>query len=278
MPELEPPLLEPPLQALLGEVPEDLPAALLEPYGGGLGLPASSVYANFVASVDGIVAIGDVPASSKMIGGRDEGDRFVMALLRAAADVVLVGAETFREHRGPWAARATSPAAADAFAEFRRDEGRAADPVLAVVTASGRIEPKEGRARQDTLALTTRGGARALARSSGGVSDVVVVGDREILDGAGIVGALRERGFERILTEGGPRLMAQLLEARVVDELFLSVSPVLAGGGQPPGERSTLSPRLELLPDHRVPGSLRSVKRRNSYLFLRYGLGQDGPK
>jgi riboflavin biosynthesis pyrimidine reductase len=278
MADLEPPLLEPPLQTLLGEVPEDLPAALLEPYGGGLGLSASSVYSNFVASVDGIVAIGDVPASSMVIGGRDEGDRFVMALLRAAADVVLVGAETFREHRGPWAARATSAGAADAFAELRRDEGRAEDPVLAVVTASGRIEPKWGKARQETLALTTRGGAKALERSSGGVSDVVVVGDGEILDGAEIVGALRQRGFERILTEGGPRLMAQLLEARAVDELFLSVSPVLAGGGQPPGERSTLSPRLELLPDRRVPGSLRSVKRRNSYLFLRYGLGPERPK
>jgi len=277
MAELQPPL-QPPLQTLLGEAPDDLPAALLEPYGGGLGLPASSVYANFVTSVDGIVAIGDIPASSMVIGGRDEGDRFVMALLRAAADVVLVGAETFREHRGPWAARATSPGAAEAFAELRRDEGRAADPTLAVVTASGRIEPKEGKARQDTLALTTRGGAKALERSSGGVTDLVVVGDGETLDGAGIVGALRARGFERILTEGGPTLMARLLDARVVEELFLSVSPVLAGGGRPPGERSTLSPGLELLPDRRVPGSLRSVKRRNSYLFLRFGLGEDGPR
>lgn len=270
--------LEPPLQTLLGEAPDDLPAALLESYGGGLGLPPSSVYANFVTSFDGIVAIGDVHASSMVIGGRDEGDRFVMGLLRAAADVVLVGAETFRQHRGPWAARATSPGAADAFSELRRDEGRAADPALAVVTASGRIEPKEGEAGQETLALTTRRGADALERSGAGVSEVAVVGDGESLDGARIVGALRERGFERILTEGGPRLMAQLLDARVVDELFLSVSPVLAGGGEPPGERSTLSPGVELLPDRRVPGSLRSVKRRHSYLFLRYGLGEGEPK
>jgi riboflavin biosynthesis pyrimidine reductase len=270
--------LQPPLQTLLGEAPNDLPAALLEPYGGGLGLPASSVYANFVTSVDGIVAIGDIPASSMLIGGHDEGDRFVMALLRAAADVVLIGAETFREHRGPWAARATSPGAAEAFAELRADERRAPDPVLAVVTASGRIEPKDGRARQDTLALTTRGGAKALERSSGGVSDLVVVGDGEVLDGAEIVRALRERGFERILTEGGPTLMAQLLETRVVDELFLTVSPVCAGAGDPPGERSALTPGLELLPDKGLTGSLRGVKRRNSYLFLRYGLGEDWPQ
>lgn len=270
--------LEPPIQTLLGEAPDDLPAPLLESFGGGLGLAPSSVYANFVTSVDGIVAIGDIPASSMVIGGRDKGDRFVMALLRAAADVVLIGAETFREHRGPWAARATSPGAADAFADLRRREGRIPDPVLAVVTASGRIEPKEGKARQDTLALTTPGGAEALERSSGGISDLVVVGDGEFLDGGGIVRALRERGFERILTEGGPTLMAQLLEARVVDELFLTVSPVCAGAGDPPGERSALTPGLELLPDQRLTGSLRGVKRRNSYLFLRYGLGEDVPR
>jgi riboflavin biosynthesis pyrimidine reductase len=270
--------LRPPLQTLLGHAPEDLPAPLLELYGGGLGLPASSVYANFVTSVDGIAAIGDIPASSTVIGGRDEGDRFVMALLRAAADVVLIGAGTFREHRGPWAARATSPGAADAFAELRRLEGRTANPALAVVTGSGGIEPKEGTARQDTLALTTRAGADALGRSDADLSDVVVLGVGEPLDGAGIVGALRERGFERILTEGGPTLMAQLLDANVVDELFLSVSPVCAGGGNRAGGRLPFTPGIELLPGRGVPGTLRSVKRRHSYLFLRYGLGEDGPE
>ena len=270
--------LEPPLQTLFGKTSDDLPAALLEAYGGGLGLAAISVYANFVTSVDGIVAIGDIPASSMVIGGRDEGDRFVMALLRAAADVVLIGAGTFREHRGPWAARATSPGAAEAFVELRRAEGRSADPALAIVTASGRIEPKEGGARQEALALTTRRGAEALGRSPAGISDVIVVGDEEPLDGDGVVTALRERGFERILTEGGPRLMARLLDAHVVDELFLTVSPVCAGGGEPTGARSPLAPGIELLPDRRMPGSLRSVKRRSSYLFLRYGLGEGVPE
>jgi riboflavin biosynthesis pyrimidine reductase len=271
------PELAPPLRTLLGEAPEDLPEALLESYGGGLGLPASSVYANFVSSLDGIVSIGDIPASSTVIGGRDEGDRFVMALLRAAADVVLIGAGTFREHRGPWAARAASSGEPDPFAALRLAEGRTPVPTLAVVTASGRIEPKEGTG-QETLALTTRRGAEALARSGARLSEVVVVGDGEALDGAGIVGGLRSRGFERVLTEGGPRLMAQLLDAHVVDELFLTVSPIFAGGGDRPGERLPFTPGIELLPDRRVPGALKGVKLRNSYLFLRYELGGDGAK
>ena len=79
----------------------------------------------------------------------------------------------------------------------------------------------------------------------------------------------------RILTEGGPRLMAELVEARAVQELFLTVSPVLAGEGDRSGDRSTLTPGIELLPGDRRNAWLRSARRRGSYLFLRYGL--EGP-
>ena len=258
--------LDPPLETLFGDAPEDLPDALLRPFGGGLGLAGSAVYANFVASIDGVAAIADIPASSKVIGGQDEGDRFVMALLRASADVVLTGAGTFRQHRGPWTAEAILPGAADAFADLRRREDRAAVPPLAIVTASGTIEPKPG---QDTIVLTTAKGADAVPA---GFSEVVVIGDGDEVGGAATIAALRERGFERILTEGGPNLMAELLDARVVDELFLTISPLFAGGGERAGERSTFAPGIELLPGERAMGRLRTIKRRDSYVFLRFGL------
>src|SRR5262245_28424182 len=261
--------LDPPIQTLFADAPDDLPDALRTAYGGGLGLEGSAVYANFVASIDGIVAISDIRASSKVIGGQDEGDRFVMALLRASADALLMGAGTFRQHRGPWTAQAIAPRAADAFAELRRIESRTETPTLAIVTASGDVEPKPG---QDTIVLTTAKGAEAVPA---GFSEVVVVGDGDAVDVAGAIAALRERGLERILTEGGPNLMGQLLEARVVDELFLTIAPLFAGGGERPGDRSTLAPGIELLPDRPVPGALLSAKRRNSYLFLRVGLGAE---
>jgi riboflavin biosynthesis pyrimidine reductase len=258
--------LDPPLETLFADATDDLPDALLKPYGGGLGLARSAVYANFVVSIDGIAAIADLPASSKVIGGQDAGDRFVMALLRASADVVLTGAGTFRQHGGPWTAEAILPGAAEAFAELRLRERRAESPTLAIVTASGKVEPKPG---QDTIVLTTAAGAEVVPA---GFSEIVAIGDGEAVDAAGAVAALRERGFERILTEGGPNLMGQLLLAGLVDELFLTISPLFAGGGERPGDRSTLTPGIELLPDERVPGTLLSAKRRNSYLFLRVGL------
>ena len=261
--------LDPPLQTLFGRAPDDLPEALSTSYGGGLGLARSALYANFVATIDGIAAIADVPASSKIIGGQDEGDRFVMALLRASADAVLTGAGTFRQHRGPWTAPAIVPGSADAFAELRRREGRRESPVLAIVTASGEVEPKPG---QETIVLTTEKGAPSVPA---GFSEVLAIGDGDEVDAAGAIAALRERGFDRILTEGGPNLMGRLLAARLVDELFLTIAPVFAGGGTRPGERSTFAPGIELLPDERVPGTLRSVKRRGSFLFLRTELPRE---
>jgi riboflavin biosynthesis pyrimidine reductase len=269
------PDLDPPIELLFGEPgEEDLPASLAASYGSGLGLRERAVYANFVSSIDGIVAIGELGPSSSVISGRDPGDRFVMALLRAAADVVLVGAGTFREHGGPWTAATSFPDGAEAFAELRRREGRAAEPPLAIVTASGTVEPKGGGSLEGTIVFTTEKGAAALR---GTEADVIALEGDDDLDGARIVERLHERGFRRILTEGGPRLMAELVDARVVHELFLTVSPVLAGEGDRPGERPALTPGLELLPHDGRDAVLRSVRRRGSYLFLRYGLEDGGP-
>jgi riboflavin biosynthesis pyrimidine reductase len=264
------PDLAPPIEALFGApAADDLSGRLAESYGSGLGLPEPVVYANFVGSIDGIVAIGGLGPSSSVISGRDPGDRFVMALLRAAADVVVVGAGTFRDHGGPWTAAASFPDAAPAFADLRRRERRSPEPALAVVTASGAVGPKDGGSLDGVLVLTTAEGSDALEGSG---ADVVVLGGRDDVDGARIVEALRDRGFRRVLTEGGPRLMAELMQARVVQELFLTVSPVFAGQGDRPHDRPALTPGLELLPDERRDAVLRGVRRRGSYLFLRYGL------
>ena len=87
------PPLEPLFQA--AELPEfDLPAGLAETYGGPLGFAEPRLYANFVASLDGVVAIPGEIQSNRMISAQSEADRFVMGLLRACADAVLVGAGT----------------------------------------------------------------------------------------------------------------------------------------------------------------------------------------
>ena len=74
--------------------PFPLPAELQRLYGGELGLPERCVFANFVSTIDGVVAIPSLRRSNRLISEDSEADRFVMALLRACADVVLVGSGT----------------------------------------------------------------------------------------------------------------------------------------------------------------------------------------
>jgi riboflavin biosynthesis pyrimidine reductase len=253
--------------------PFDLPDELERVYG-LFGLAVDVVYANFVSSVDGVADIPDLDRSSSVIGGGHPSDRFGVALLRACADAVVIGAGTFRAHRGPWVPEAAYPPGKAAFAELRRRLGLAERPPQVVVSTTGRVDASQEKLR-DTLVLTTQVGAEALAGVSAPGFEVEVLGDAGSLDAYDVVEALRRRGHRRILTEGGPRLMGDLLQARAVDELFLTVSPVIAGSGASVSRRS-LAAGVDLLPRAGVEAGLLSVRRSDSYLFLRYSLGRDG--
>ena len=89
------------------------------------------------------------------------------------------------------------------------------------------------------------------------------------LDVRDAVEALRARGHRVLLSEGGPTMAGSLTGAGLVDDLFLTLSPVLAGRAA--GERFSLVEGVELLPDRRVEGQLLGVRRGRSHLFLRYG-------
>ena len=81
----------------------DLPDELARLHGGDLGFPDTCLYANFVASVDGIVAIPHMSRSNEFIAGDSDADRFLMGLLRAFADLVLVASGVLRASpRGTW--------------------------------------------------------------------------------------------------------------------------------------------------------------------------------
>jgi riboflavin biosynthesis pyrimidine reductase len=262
---------EPGLETLYEE--DDLPRfdlpEELERAHGPFGLADEVVFANFIASVDGVADVPGVQASSKLLSGGHPADRLTMALLRASADAVVVGAGTFRAHRGPWTAEAAYPDGAEPFAELRRGLGLAARPRQVVVSASGRLED-EAKMR-DTLVLTTATGARTLKGVAVPGLEVEEIGETGPIDAHAVISLLRDRGCRRILTEGGPRLMGKLLEARAVDELFLTVSPVVAGGGENT-PRPTFAAGVDLLPSTDVRARLRTVRRSESYLFLRYAL------
>lgn len=136
----------------------------------------------------------------------------MMALLRAVADAVVVGAGTLREHGGPWTAEKAFPAGADAFRILGAELSAAGAPTLVVVTASGEL-PADHPSLRDAVVITTTAGARTLADREVRHADVVDVGDVDEVGGRAKIDHLRERGFRRILTEGGPKLMGSMLEA-----------------------------------------------------------------
>ena len=150
-------------------------------------------------------------------------------MLRALADVVVVGAETVRQE-GYRPARAR-----EAFAERRAAAGQGPAPAIAVVSG----EPGPGLLPPAVhLAAGAHPGAHRRRRAARTGSprpekagaEVVSPGTGVGVDPARAVRALAERGHTRLLTEGGPRLLGQFVAAGVLDELCLTLSPMLTAG------------------------------------------------
>lgn len=250
----------------------DLPAGLASAYGGTLGFGEHRVYANFVSTIDGVVAIPSVRLSNKVIAGDNAADRFVMGLLRACADALVIGSGTLSASpRSVWTPAQAYPDEAAAFAELRRRIGRTGDPEVVVLSASGLVDHNHPAFEAGALIVTTTGGSARLASRLPAAAKVLPLGAGPELEAAAIVEALHARGHRLILSEGGPHAVGPFLASGLVDELFLTVSPLLAG-------RSVRDPRLALvegvdlvsggLPEARLLG----VRRDGAHLFLRYQL------
>jgi riboflavin biosynthesis pyrimidine reductase len=177
--------------------------------------------ANMVVSADGAASL----------AGRSQGlsgpaDRLVFSVLRSLADVVLVGAGTARVERyRPSAERDIWPVLRD---------GRAPTPPIAVVTKDLNLDPDSpllasAPAGSRTIVLTTAAAPDTRRAAVGRHADVVVAGAAKLTPAA-VIGALADRGHRRLLTEGGPNLLAQFTDAGLLDDLCLTVSPVLEGG------------------------------------------------
>lgn len=249
----------------------DTPDQLATLYGGAIGLDEPCVVANFVESLDGVVAVPRLPRSHALIGDESDADRFVLALVRACADAVVVGSGTLlASPKGTWRIDRAYPPAAEALLELRARRGRPEQPLLTVVSAGGSLDPTHPVLEVGALVLTTEGAAPGLRASLPAATEVVAVSDADTVDLAAALDVLRGRGCSVILTEAGPSMFGSLVASRLVDELFLTVSPLLAGRAAT--ARLGLVEGVELLPQRRVAGRLRSVRTHGSHLFLRYGL------
>jgi riboflavin biosynthesis pyrimidine reductase len=248
----------------------DLPVELAAIYAGTLGFERPSLNVNFVSTIDGVVSIPATPRSNRIISDESDPDRFVMALLRACADVVLISSGTLNgSPNGLWSATDAYPPARAAIADLRRRLGLAPEPAFAVLTGSGSIDSEHRALDAGALILTTERGATALeSRLRAGVEVAVLPGD-DAVDLAAAVDLLHARGLTAILSEAGPTILGAMLAAGLIDELFLTVSPLLAGrsGG---GVRLGLVEGIDFLPSLRVAGELLGIRRHGAHLFLRY--------
>jgi riboflavin biosynthesis pyrimidine reductase len=176
---------------------------------------------NMVASADGGTWLKGLSGG---LSGR--GDRQVFWTLRGLADVVVAGAATVRaEGYGPARPRPS-------WQGLR--EGRPAAPPVAVITRGLDLDLSgplftEAEPYARTIVITCAAAPKERREEAARCAEVIVAGDERV-DPALAVEALRERGLSRVLCEGGPKTNAQLAAADLVDELCLTVSPLLIGG------------------------------------------------
>lgn len=238
------------------------------------------IFANFVQTLDGIVSL-KIPGKSggADISGRNEEDTFIMGLLRAWADAVMIGEDTFRNAPGHvWTAGCVYPSFEKKFDAFRKTLGKPTlHPLNVVVSGMGHINLDEPLFSNDEIrsaVLTTRQGAAHLRRTYGVTlpATVHVLPGEVTLDPSDMVSLLHaEYGVKLLLHEGGPTLFSSFLEQSLIDELFLTMAPQIVGRDRA-GVRPGFSGPLGLAPEQAIWGDLLSVKRatKSGHLFLRY--------
>ena len=183
------------------------------------------VMVNMISSVDGATVVDGVSGG---LGG--EGDREVFRAVRSVPDVILVAARTAN------AESYNAPRISEAAGAARRERGQAAHPRLAVVTGRLSVDLSLGMftdpGEQRPLVITSAAAPTNRRDEVEAVAEVLVAGEATI-DLADALAQLRRRGASIVLCEGGPSMNAGLVEADLVDEWCVSLSPTLAGGDSP---------------------------------------------
>jgi riboflavin biosynthesis pyrimidine reductase len=216
--------------------------------------PADRVWlrANMIASLDGAAWFGD---RVEALGSA--ADQRLLVALRAMADVVIVGAGTIRaEGYGPLSAEPDWPSVR---------AGRPPVPPLAIVSRRLDLDldgPIFTKATSRTILLTTEAAPRDRLHQAERHAEVIVAG-RDGLDWRTAVSELAARGHRRLLSEGGPTVLARAAQSEVLDELCLTVSPMLAAGA---AARILDGPALPAPERFR----LRALHADDDFLFLRY--------
>lgn len=202
--------------------------------------------ANFVSTLDGVVSYG-LPdrAAASFISAGNEADRFVLGLLRACADAIIVGAGTLRQERDHiWTPDFVYPEASAEFAEMRQARGQPAHALVVFVSAGGNVD-------------------RSAPVFSSGIPVRVVTGRRSADE------IVAESGGGLLVCEGGPKLLGLFVRERRLDELFLTLAPQVAGRA-PGAQRLGLVEGQAFTPAEARWAALVTLKRSGDFVFSRY--------
>lgn len=173
--------------------------------------------AGFVVALDGGISF---DGSSRPL--RTATDEVAFHALRAVADAVVVGAGTVRaEAYGPVRPRPPGQA-------WRRGQGLPPVPPLVIVSRSLDLDPADRCFSGPSLVVTCQSADADRKSRLSEVTAVIVAGEEDV-DLPTAVSALHDRGLVRLLCEGGPQLLTALLQGGLVDELCLTLTPLLLG-------------------------------------------------
>jgi riboflavin biosynthesis pyrimidine reductase len=203
-----------------------------------------------------------------------------MGLLRSVADAVIVGAGTLRSSPNHlWTAEYIYPTLSGLYRQMRIASGKKASPLNVIVTARGEIDlgfPVFRSGAVKVLVVTNPEGARRIRK--GGLPSSVAIGEVEeggAISARAILSAVgRFLQGEIFLVEGGPRLMGDFFTEKCLDELFLTLAPQIAGRDGSI-ERPGFVAGKRFGPERPLWGTLGSVKRAGSHLFLRYAFATE---
>jgi riboflavin biosynthesis pyrimidine reductase len=234
------------------------------------------VFANFVSTMDGVVTLGTPGhADAGEISGHNALDLAVMGLLRAAADAVIVGAGTLRlSPLQLFTPGYVQPLLDKSYGLLRDRLGKSDPPLTVIVTSGGDVDlglPVFRFGRAPVLIVTTRKGeAKIRVHPVPPGVRVSALADAGSLRARAVLDAVAsEGGVERIVVEGGPRLLGGFLAEDCIDELFLTLAPQVAGRDAM-AERPGFVAGRSFAPEHPCWTALVSAKRAGSHLFLRY--------
>lgn len=242
------------------------------------------IISNFVTTLDGVVSLNlKGHASGGDISGFNAQDRMVMGLLRAIADVVIIGSGTLRvDSKHVWSAEHIFPGLAKEYRSLRAALGKRTPPLMVIVTAAGQVDldiPVFASVEAPAMIITTPMGEKRLRKQR--VPESVEIrstrGSSSEIHSSFILEQVQRRldgsAGKVILVEGGPTLLGTFYAEHALDEQFLTLAPQIAGRDAG-DQRLSLVMRRLFAPRRPLWGTLTDLRRGGSHLFLRYAFSR----